>query len=400
VEEHVAIVGGGQAGAALAIRLRAKGFGGRITIFGDELSAPYQRPPLSKKYLSGEWGKERLLLRAPSFWNDNRIEMHIGHPVVSLDPECKTLTCAGETVGWTKLALTTGASPRPLPSWLRNFDNICELRSLHDAERMQRYFRAGNGMLVVGGGFVGLETAAVAARAGLRVTVLESADRILERAVCATTSGYFRRLHEDNGVRIIEGCQLAGVEGDGLVRVAELTTGERLAIDLVLVGIGVVPNTRLAENTGIMTGEGFLVDEHGRTSVPNVWAAGDCVVFPLQGGMTRIESVQNAIDQAEAVADDMLGVAAPYAPVPWFWSDQYETKLQIAGWNRGYTDVVTRASDRGLSNWYYRSGRLVAVDSINDARTFMIARKLLSQGIDIAPAQLSDGGVDPRSLLS
>ncbi len=402
MDEHVAIVGGGQAGASLAMQLRARGFAGRVTIYGDEPYLPYQRPPLSKKYLSGEWERDRLLLRSTSFWDDNRIDMRVGHPVESLDPVRKTLVCGGETIGWSKLALTTGSSPRPLPAELRMFDNVCELRSVHDAERMQRHFRAARQMLVVGGGFIGLETAAVAVKAGLGVTVLETADRILQRAVCATTSDYFRRLHQSHGVRIIEGESIVrvGGEGDGLVCQVELTGGEQINADLVLVGIGVLPNAKLAADAGIRTQDGILVDEHGRTSARDVWAAGDCTVFPLQGEMTRIESVQNAIDQAEAVADDMLGVAAPYAPVPWFWSDQYEVKLQIAGWNRGYTDVVTRESDRGPSSWYFRAGRLVAVDSINDARTFMTAKKLLAQGIAVAPSVLADGGFDPRMLLT
>jgi 3-phenylpropionate/trans-cinnamate dioxygenase ferredoxin reductase subunit len=396
--EHVAVVGGGQAAAALAIRLRTKGFRGRITIYGDEPWAPYQRPPLSKKYLSGEWERERLLLRSPSYWSDNDIDIRAGRAVTSLDPVRRTLGRGDDSVGWTKLALTTGASPRPLPSWLSNLENVCELRSLHDAERMQRHFRKGRRLLVIGGGFVGLETAAVAAEAGLRVTVVESAARILERAVCPATSEYFRRLHSAKGVRIVEGCAVRRVVG-GPVREAELTSGERLETDLVLVGIGVLPNAELAARAGIDTGDGILVDEHGHTSAADVWAAGDCARFPLCGELIRLESVQNAIEQAEAVADDMLGEAAPYAPVPWFWSDQYDAKLQIAGWNRGYTEVVACDTDRGVSNWYYREGRLVAVDSINDARTFMVAKKLLSQGINVDPSKLTDQAFDPRSLL-
>lgn len=379
--EHVAIVGAGQAGAALAARLRNEGFAGRITLFGAETHPPYQRPPLSKKYLSGEWGEaQRLYLRPTSYWRELGVELRTNVPVTAVDPAAKQLTAGGETLRWDKLALTIGSKPRPVPAIFEALEGVFELRTLRDADRLRRELAAGRRLAVIGGGFVGLETAAVAARAGLKVTVIEIASRILARVVCAETAAFFRSLHEGNGVEIREGCTVRRVVGNGPVSAIELDNGECLDVDIVLLGIGIIPETSLAEAAGLAIRNGIVVDDFGRTSVPDIWAAGDCTSFQLQGEPTRLESVQNAIDQAETVADDMIGRGRPYAHVPWFWSDQYDVKLQIVGLNRGHTDIVRRFSERGgMSHWYFRHGELMAVDAINDARAYMIARRLLEQ---------------------
>lgn len=369
-------------------------------MFGSEPHLPYQRPPLSKKYLSGEWEPERLHLRPLSFWTENAIKVHTGTSVTSIDVAAGTLLCGGQTIGWDRLALTTGATPRPLPPGFDGLDGVFELRTLADVDRLRSRFLPGRRLLVIGGGFIGLETAAVAVKSGLEVTVVELAERILERVVCSETSAYFRGLHEGHGVRIVEGSRVTKVVGGPDLRAVELNTGERIEADLALVGIGVVPNMQLAEDAGIATQNGILVDRHGRTSLPRVWAAGDCAAFSLDGEATRLESVQNAVDQAEAVADDMMGIGRPYEPVPWFWSDQFDVKLQIAGLNRGYTDIVSRRSERGgQSNWYFRAGRLIAVDSINDARSFMTAKKVLAEGISVDQRLLSNPDFEPRALL-
>lgn len=404
-EEHIAIVGAGQAAASLALRLRHGGYSGALTIFGDEPHPPYQRPPLSKAYLKREWTVDRLYLRPAEFWSGLGVDVVAGAPVTALDPAARTLEVGGRSVAWTKLALATGTRPRPLPPEFADLSGVYELRSLADADRLEREIRPGRRLLVLGGGYVGLETAAVAAKAGLTVTVVERAPRILERVACAETSDAIRALHAGHGVRILEGRSVAQVEArEGAVAAVTLDDGTRLEVDAVLVGIGVLPRDELARAAGLTCDNGIVVDAHGRTSVggnwtPGIWAAGDCASFPFEGLPTRLESVQNAVDQAECAADDMLGRPRAYAPVPWFWSDQYDTKLQIVGLNRGYDAVLRRQSERGESLWYFREGRMIAVDALNDARTYMAAKKLLEAGAVLTLDEVADAGFDPVARM-
>lgn len=399
-EEHIAIVGAGQAAASLALRLRHGGYFGALTIFGDEPHPPYQRPPLSKAYLKREWTVDRLYLRPAEFWSGLGVDVVTGAPVTALDPAARTLEVGGRSVAWTKLALATGTRPRPLPPEFADLSGVYELRSLADADRLEGEIRPGRRLLVLGGGYVGLETAAVAAKAGVTVTVVERAPRILERVACAETSDAIRALHTGHGVRILEGRSVAGVEArEGAVAAVTLDDGTRLEVDAVLVGIGVLPRDELARAAGLTCDNGIVVDAHGRTSVGGIWAAGDCASFPFQGVPTRLESVQNAVDQAECAADDMLGHTRSYAPVPWFWSDQYEMKLQIVGLNRGYDAVLRRQSERGESLWYFRDGRMIAVDALNDARTYMAAKKLLEAGAVLTLDEVADAGFDPVARM-
>lgn len=397
--DEIAIIGAGQAGAALAARLRHKGFDGNIVIYGAESSPPYQRPPLSKKYLSGEWEAERLWLRSADFWRDNGIELRLGGDVKMIDAELGHLIWNGELYDWTKLALTTGTTPRPLPEEFKNRSNVYELRNLNDVDRLRPAFRAGQKLVVVGGGYIGLETAAVAASAGLSVTVIERAARILERVACVETAAAIRKLHQSHGVSILEGRGITRTPGNQSIDAVELDDGNIIACDLAVVGIGVVPQTGLAELAGIRCNNGIAVDAFGKTSADNVWAAGDCASFELDGQWTRLESVQNAIDQAEVVADDMLGLAEPYRPVPWFWSDQYDVKLQIVGLNRGYDQVVGVKSARGQSNWYFGDGRLLAVDALNDGRAYMAAKKRLEAGNAVTLEEVNKPDFDPMQLM-
>ena len=386
-------VGAGQAGAVLAARLRALGYQDRLTLFGSDPHPPYQRPPLSKKYLSGEWPADRLYLQPSHAWSKLDIDLRCGAPVTAIDPARRTLIVGGETVSWTKLSLTTGARPRPLAPVFAGRGSVFELRTLDDVEV------PGRTMLVVGGGFIGLETAAVAIEAGLQVVVVEQAGRILQRAVGPDTSSYFRTLHESRGVRIMESTTVAHVEGDTTVSAVILGTGQGVAADLILVGIGAAPDTSLAAAAGLRVGNGIQVDEYGRTSADGVWAAGDCTAFPYKGRTIRLESVQNANDQSVAVAADMVSRGTPYRRVPWFWSDQYQAKLQIAGLLQDYTRVVTRRSANGQAHWYFNGGELVAVEAINDGKAFMTARKLLEAGKSVDPDVLADSQFDPRALL-
>lgn len=397
--DHVAIVGAGQAGAALAIRLRQKGYDGQVTIYGNENDPPYQRPPLSKKYLSGEWDRARLWLRPLEFWQEQGISLRLGQAVQQLSPADRSLVWGNEAGSWTKVALTTGARPRPLPEGFQGRANVFELRNLADVDKLRATFSQGARLLVVGGGYIGLETAAIAAQVGLQVDVIERASRVLERVACPETAAAIRELHKRNGVAIHEGRSVVGTEGSDALSAVTLDNGARLECDLAVVGVGVLPDTRLAEAAGIHCDAGIVVDQFGRTSVPGIWAAGDCTRLPLWGASVTLESVQNAIDQAETAADDMLGIAQPYEPVPWFWSDQYDTKLQIVGLNHGYDTVVSQVSAKGRSNWYFRNNRLIAVDALNDGRAYMVGKKLLEAGKEIGPDLVSRPDFDPMSLL-
>jgi 3-phenylpropionate/trans-cinnamate dioxygenase ferredoxin reductase subunit len=404
MSEPIVIVGAGQAGAALAAKLRALGHAGRLILVGEEPVPPYQRPPLSKKYVSGELDVERLLLRPRDWYAEQGIELRLEQRVVAIAPrEHEVALSDGSRLRYSRLALTTGARPRSLPAEIGGaLAGVVTIRGLADADAIIPQLRGGLNLVVVGGGYIGLEAAAVTAAKGLRVTVVEAAERILQRVAAAETSAYFRELHQRRGVVIREATGLDRlVERDGRVASVVLRDGTTLPADLVIVGIGVVPNDALAIEAGLLVENGITVDEHGRTSDPDIFAAGDCANFPWQGQRTRLESVQNAIEQAEHAAAAMQGATEHYDPVPWFWSDQYDVKLQIAGLNRGYDQVVVRPGKRpgSQSVWYYRQGALIAVDAMNDALAYAFGKKALEAGKTIAPGQAADPSVDLKAAI-
>lgn len=397
----VAIIGGGQAGFAAAAKLRNLGHEGAITLYCAEDVPPYQRPPLSKAYLLGEMERERLYFRPADFYAENGIDLRLGVRVDAIDPANRTLSAGGEEVPYDDLILTTGSDPRRLPAAIGGaLGGVYTVRSLADVDAMQAEFRPGARVLVVGGGYIGLEAAAVASKLGLRVTLVEMADRILQRVAAPQTSDYFRKLHRDHGVDIREGVGLAGLTGEGPVSGAELSDGTALAVDFVVVGVGIAPCDALAKEAGLAIDNGIAVDAMGRTSDPRIWAAGDCASFPYRGARIRLESVQNAIDQAEAVAANIMGAEAPYDPKPWFWSDQYDVKLQIAGLNTGYDRIVTRPGEGlSVSFWYYKGDTLLAVDAMNDPRGYMVGKRLIEMGKSPDPAKVADPSVEVKSLL-
>ncbi|MFN3262366.1 MAG: NAD(P)/FAD-dependent oxidoreductase [Pikeienuella sp.] len=403
MDERIVIVGAGQAGAALAAKLRAIGYGGPVTLIGEEPAPPYQRPPLSKKYLLGEMAAERLFLRPPEFYPEQGIDLLTGVAVVSIDRAGKAVALSdGRRLPYDRLALTTGSRPRLLPEATGGaLGGVHAVRSLADVDRMAPDFREGARLLIVGGGYIGLEAAAVAAAKGLRVTLIELAPRILQRVAAAETADYFRDLHRAHGVDIREGVGLDRLEGEGgRVARARLATGETLDVDLVVVGIGVLPNQELAAEAGLKTGNGIETDETCATSDPAIFAAGDCASLLWEGVRIRLESVQNAIDQAEAAASCMIGAGEPYRPSPWFWSDQYDVKLQIAGLNLGHDLVVTRDGE-GVAHsvWYYRGQRLLAVDAMNDPRAYMTAKRLIEAGKSPAPERAADPATPLKALM-
>ncbi len=398
---HIIVIGAGQAGAALVAKLRSGGHAGAITLIGEEAAPPYQRPPLSKAYLMGEMEEGRLYLRSPEFYAANDITLRLGARVTGIDPVAKTVTLGGDILSYDQLALTTGSVPRRLPSDIGgDLGGIYTVRSLADVDAMRAEFAHGRRVVIIGGGYIGLEAAAVAAKLGLDVTVVEMAPRILQRVAAPETSDYFRALHTSQGVKILENVGLDRLLGEGRVTAARLTDGRELAADFVIAGVGILPATALAELAGLTIENGIKTDAHGRTSDPSIWSAGDCASFPWRAGRLRLESVQNAIDQAELVAENMLGAGKDYVPVPWFWSDQYDCKLQIAGLNTGYDHIVTRGPEgEAVSFWYFKGDQLLAIDAMNDPRAYMVGKRLLEMGRTVDPAAIRNPETVLKALL-
>ena len=400
---HFVIIGAGQAGCSLVAKLRAEGFAGQITLVGSEPVPPYQRPPLSKAYLLGEMTQDRLYLRPVEFYADHDITLRLSTHALTIDTAARTVALSdGSSLTYDALALTTGSTPRRLPAAVGgDLAGVYTVRSLADADAMEPEFREDRNLLVIGGGYVGLEGAAVAAKKGLNVTVIEMAPRILQRVAAPQTSDYIRALHQAHGVTIRENTGLDRLLGDGHVTGALLSDGTEIPVDFAIVGVGITPNTDLAASAGLTLDNGIATDAQGRTSDPHIWAAGDCASLVYKGQRIRIESVGNAIDQAEIVALNMMGQTADYIPAPWFWSDQYDCKLQIGGLNIGYDAVHVKpgATPDVQSNWYYQGDRLIAVDAMNDARNYMIGKRLIEAGKSPVPEVITDPATDMKALL-
>ncbi|MCO5135585.1 MAG: FAD-dependent oxidoreductase [Phyllobacteriaceae bacterium] len=396
-------IGAGQAAVAFAAKLRELDAEAEILMIGGEESLPYQRPPLSKKYMTGEMEAERLLLRPAEWYADNRIECRTSTQVTRIDPATKKVHAGGEAISFDKLLIATGAAPRALPAAIGGeLDNVFTLRSLADADRIASLMQEGAKALVIGGGYIGLEAAAVFATRGLKVRAIEMADRILKRVASAETAGFVRSVHEAHGVDVLENTAIERLEGNGgAVSRAVLGDGSSIDADLVVVGIGVTPNDILAREAGLVCGNGIEVDEFTRTSHPDIHAAGDVACFEFHGSRTRLESVQNAIEQAEHAAKVIAGSSEPYVPVPWFWSDQYDMKLQIAGLNAGFDNTVVRpgSHEGGQSVWYFAGETFLAVDAINDPRAYMFGKKILEMGRTVTPRQAADADFDLKALI-
>ncbi len=402
--DRLVIVGAGQAAFALAARLRALKDERPIVMIGAENVPPYQRPPLSKKYLLGELSFDRLTFRPDGWYGENAVELKLGVHAVKIErAEKRLILDNGEALDYGTLVLATGATPRRLPAEIGGtLEGVFEVRGKADADRLAGEMQPGRRLLVIGGGYIGLEAAAVARKLGLEVVLIEAADRILRRVASAETASAMRALHEEHGVVIREATGLARLVGEnGRVTGAELVDGTFIPADFAVVGIGVSANDALAGEAGLDVANGVVVDEFGRTADPAIFAAGDCAVFPYQGQRIRLESVQNAVDQAEAVAAVLAGGREPYAPHPWFWSDQYDVKLQIAGYNAGFDETLVRPGARpgSLSIWYFRHGDFISVDAINDAKAYVTGKKLLESGLTPSREQLSDPSFDLKALL-
>ncbi|MGP6087064.1 NAD(P)/FAD-dependent oxidoreductase [Antarctobacter jejuensis] len=396
----VVVIGAGQAAASLVARLRNKGHEGKITVIGEEPAPPYQRPPLSKAYLLGEMELERLYLRPESFYADSGITLHLSETAIAIDRADKKIVAGGQSISYDHLALCTGSVPRRLPAAIGGaLEGVHVVRTLKDVDEMAPACTAGKRVLIVGGGYIGLEAAAVCCKLGLKVTLVEAAERILQRVAAPETSAWFRELHKSHGVDLREGIGLKRLIGDGHVTGAELADGTTLEVDLVIVGVGITPATQLAESCGLEIDNGIAVNAHGQTSDPAIWSAGDCASFPQGDTRMRLESVGNAIDMGELVADNIMGANRAYEAKPWFWSDQYDVKLQIAGLNTGYDHVVVRRDGEALSHWYYADDTLLAVDAMNDSRAYMVGKRLIESGKSPAPEVVSDPETNLKALL-
>ena len=398
--KQIVVIGAGQAAASFAAKLRSLDQTSKVTIIGDEPSHPYQRPPLSKKYLSGEMESERLLLRPETWYAENAVEVRTGIRAEMIDRAEKSVKLSsGETIAYDQLVLTTGSAARNLPDALTGgANNVYTVRNLADVEAMRAEFIEGRKLVVIGGGYIGLEAAAIARKFSVEVTLVEAAPRILGRVASEKTADFIRNLHTSHGVKIIEGIGVASMENTGgKISTVVLENGDEIAADFVIAGIGIIPGSALAEAAGLDCDQGILVDENSRTSDKDIFAAGDCARFFYQGNLIRLESVQNAIDQAENVALSVVSQLEPYVPKPWFWSDQYDITLQIAGLNFGYDDTVVRAgsSDTTQSVWYYQGDQLISVDAMNEPRAYMIGKRIIESGKNLP----KDVVVDPDSNL-
>lgn len=401
----VVIVGGGQAAGETASELRKQGFEGRIVIVSEESQPPYKRPPLSKAYLAGSIQQEQLFVMQPPILEKHRIEFRGGVKVTAIDRVAQEVVLSdGGRLGYDRLVLATGGRARPLPVPGADAPNVFVLRSIDDVTRIRERCAEGKRVVIVGGGFIGLEVAAVLLKQGLDVTVLEGLDRVLARVTAPEVSTFFEQVHREAGVTLHTGAQVAELVGSPEVTAVKLADGREIPADFVIAGIGLIANTELAAEAGLVVDNGIVVDEFAQTSDPLVYAAGDCTNHPsaFLGRRVRLESVQNAMEQGRAVARNLMGKAEAYQNVPWFWSDQYDLKLQMVGISTGYEQLVLRGdpkTERSFAAFYLKGGKLVAADAVSKPQDFMMAKKMVAEGKTLDPRQLADVSVSLKDLM-
>ena len=404
MKKNIVIVGAGHAAGQVMVTLRQKKYDGKITLIGEEEHYPYQRPPLSKKFLAGELAMERLYVKPPTFYDDPDIELHFGTTVTRIDLAGKTVIDADSNAyPYENLIIATGARVRKLDVPGSELSGVHYLRNIQDVTAMHEYMCEGKRLVIIGAGYIGLEVAAVAASKGLAVTVIEMADRVMSRVVSEQVSEFYQAEHRRHGVNLMLSVGFAGLSGSAALEQVELTDGTTVAADFALICIGVLPNVELAEEAGLEVDNGIRVDDRCRTSDASVYAIGDCTNHPnsLLGQRLRLESVHNALEQAKTVARNICGEDLQYAQVPWFWSDQYDLKLQIAGISHGYDRTVLRGdpANRAFSCLYLRDGQLIATDSINSPKDFMQSKALIANHAVISPDALADVDVALKDMV-
>ena len=401
----VVIVGAGHGGAQVAVMLRTQKFEGSIAIIGDEPELPYERPPLSKEYFAGEKEFERIQIRPAKYWDEREITMLLGKRVVSVDPVAHKVTTDGdETIGYGKLVWATGGSPRMLPIPGGDLPGVQGVRTKADADAMKTASETANQIVVIGGGYIGLEAAAVLNKAGKKVVLLEALDRVLARVAGAELSRFYEKEHRDHGVDLRLGVGVTAIEGGDHVSGVRLSSGEVISADLVIVGIGIVPAVGPLTEAGAAGENGLLVDRQCRTNLPDIYAIGDCAAHENEfagGAVIRLESVQNAVDQANVVAKNIVGEEVPYHAIPWFWSNQYDLKLQTAGLSTGHDQAVLRGdpATRSFSVIYLKAGKVIALDCVNATKDYVHGRMLVTSGLAATPDQLADCATALKDLL-
>jgi 3-phenylpropionate/trans-cinnamate dioxygenase ferredoxin reductase subunit len=401
--KKIVIVGAGHGAGQLVATLKQKKFEGNIALIGDEPYLPYQRPPLSKKFLAGEMAPERLYFKPEAFYDDPQIDVHLGSKVVHIDREAsKIFTADSREFAYDALVLATGSRVRKVSVPGADLPGIHYLRSIADVDAIRGDMSGGKHVVIVGAGYIGLEVAAVCRQQGLDVTVIEMEDRVMSRVVSPNVSDYYQLAHTSQGVKLQLSTGLTAFEGRRRVKRVITDNDTKISADFVVVGIGILPNTELAEVAGLEVDDGIVVDDGCRTSDPNIYAIGDCTCHPndIYGKRLRLESVHNALEQAKTAASNICGDESHYCQVPWFWSDQYALKLQIAGLSQGYDDVVLRGDPSGgsFACCYLKNGVLIAVDAINSPHEFMQSKLLIAQRKRIDAGQLADTAMALKDL--
>ena len=402
---HCVVIGAGQAAAQLTARLRQNGWQGMISVVGDEQFLPYHRPPLSKDYLSGEKSVDDLMIRPSAAYENADVQFRLGSRAESIDQEAKKVLLGnGKSISFSKLVLATGSRLRKLPVPGADLPGVFYLRSISDVKQIKTYVGENKKAVVIGGGYIGLETAAVLKKLGMEVTVLEAMNRVLERVTTPEISAFYTRVHEQEGVQIRTNLSASSIKGVNEVDKVVCQNGQEFAADMVIIGIGVLPETELAENAGLEVDNGILVNEFAQTSNPDILAAGDCTnhFHPFYDRHIRLESVQNAVDQSTVAANTICDMPSAYNSLPWFWSDQYDIKLQIAGLCDGYDEVVLRgdiSTGRSFTAFYLKDGKIITVTAINKPQEFMVGKRLIVSKLRVDKASLSDTSIPIKELV-
>jgi len=405
MNDRVIIIGGGHAAGQCVVSLRMKGWQGKITIIGEEPGPPYQRPPLSKAYLAGDMAKDRLYFRPKEYYAKENIELLLGRRAVLIDRAIRRVHLDnGDVLEYSKLVLATGSRVRKINIPGADLSGVGYLRSIADVDQLRDQMRKGARLAVIGAGYIGLEVAAVAAKLGLNVTVFEAAERVLERVTSPEVSAFFDKLHREHGVDIRLGANVEDFAGTDHITGVTIKDGETVPCDFAIVGIGITPNTELAEKSGLAVDNGILVNKFARTADSHVYAIGDCTCHPsiYFGGYLRLESVHNALEQAKTAALSICGNDIAYDQAPWFWSDQYDVKLQTVGIRDKRVDASIMRGDlaaKVFSVFYLAGDKICAVDSINAPADHMISRRLIAARTSVDPNALADLSFDMKSLL-